>query len=150
VGKHEDRGWHEMHAVEMRGYTETMVAMTLGEGEAIEIDPTRAQIWRIEVTGTTGTISVSTEAFPTPTNPRKDAPERMRTWSCVLLVSVAAGAVFPSVVGVKWSEGRTEPDVTMPDGSVPDEDGWPGRYYFTFLHDPVAGDVLGFEGGARF
>lgn len=150
-GGHEDRGWHELNAVEHRAYVETLVSLGLADGESLTLDPTRAQIWRVAVSGA-GIITVAIPEFPTASNTRQDAPERKRSWSCVLIVDVAEGATFPSINGVKWSEGRTAPDVTRPDGTVPTEEegGWKGRYVFTFVHDPVAEEVLGFEGGSRF
>ncbi len=147
VGRHEDRGWHELHAVEHRAYTETLVALSLGDGETLTLDPTRAQVWRVAVSGTT-TIAVPNPSFPAAATPRQDAPERMRTWSCVLIVSVTSGGTFPAITGAKWSEGRSTPDLTLADGSEPEDYG--GRYAFTFVHDPLSGDVLGMEAGVRF
>lgn len=148
VGRHEDHGWHELHAVEHRAYTETLVALSLASGESLTIDPTRAQVWRVAVTGA-ATIFVSTNVeFPEAATPRQDAPERKRTWSWVLIVSVPAGAPFPTIAGAKWSEGRVVPEVRLADGTDPEN--WAGRYVFTFVHDPLANDILGFEGGARF
>jgi hypothetical protein len=146
-GRHEDRGWNEMHAVEMRGYTETLVALSLADGETLTLDPTRAQVWRVAVSGAT-TIIVPSADFPEPAVARQDAPERLRTWSCVLIVSVPSGEAFPTISGVRWSEGRGTPDLTLADGTEPEDYG--GRYTFTFVHDPVSGDVLGMESGARF
>lgn len=147
VSRHEDRGWHELHAVEMRGYTETMVALSLTNGDTLTIDPTRAQIWRVAVSGTT-TIAVPNPQFPVPATLRQDAPERMRTWSCVLIVSVPSGGTPPIINGAKWSEGSTSPYLKLSDDSDPAD--WGGRYVFTFIADPVSGDVIGFEGGSRF
>jgi len=147
VRRHEDHGWHELHAVEHRAYTETLVAVTLGEGEGLVIDPTAAQIWRVAVEGA-ATITIPNAEFPQPRAVRTDSPERMRSWSCVLIVSVGEDAPFPVIEGAKWEEGRAAPDVLPPDGSTPDS--WQGRYVFTFVHDPVSDDVLGFEGGSRF
>lgn len=143
---HEDRGWHELHAVEMRGYTETLVAVTLAPGDTLTLDPTRAQVWRVAVTGA-ATIVVPNPSFPEPAVGRQDAPERMRTWSCVLIVSVPSGGVFPTISGATWSEGRSTPDVKLVDGEEPSDFG--GRYAFTFVADPVSGDVMGLEAGVR-
>lgn len=145
--RHEDRGWHEMHAVEMRGYTETLVALSLADSETLTIDPTRAQIWRVAVSGST-TIVIPNAEFPEPAVVRQDAPERMRTWSCVLIVSVPSGGILPTISGAKWSEGQSAPQVKLADGTDPED--WGGRYAFTFVFDPVSNDVLGFEGGSRF
>lgn len=146
VARHEDRGWHELHAVEMRGYTETLVAVTLGPDETLTLDPTRAQVWRVAVTGA-ATIVVPKPEFPEPSVLRQDAPERMRTWSCVLIVSVPSGGIFPTITGAKWSEGGTAPNVLLSDGEEPEDYG--GRYIFTFVYDPVDGDVIGIESGVR-
>lgn len=147
VSRHEDHGWNELHAVEMRGYTETLVALTLAPGDTLTLDPTRAQVWRVAVTGS-ATIVIPNPSFPEPAVARQDAPERMRLWSVVLIVEVPAGGTFPAITGAKWSEGRTAPYVDRADGEEPEN--WGGRYTFTFMHDPINGDVLGFEGGIRF
>lgn len=147
VSRHEDHGWHELHAVEHRAYTETMVSLSLAPGETLILDPTRAQVWRVSVTGA-ATISVPVPEFPEPAVVRQDAPERGRTWSCVLFVEVASGGVLPAITGVSWAEGAAGPDFLLADGEEPED--WAGRYVITLVHDPVAGDVLGFEGGARF
>jgi hypothetical protein len=146
-GRHEDRGWHEMHAVEMRGYTETLVALSLADGETLTLDPTRAQVWRVAVSGST-TIVVPNPSFPEPAVVRQDAPERMRTWSCVLVVSVPPGGSPPTISGAKWAEGTTSPYLKLADGADPED--WGGRYAFTLVHDPVSNDVMGFVAGARF
>ena len=147
VQRHEDHGWHEVHAVEMRGYTETLVSVSLAPGETLLLDPTRAQVWRVSVSGS-ATIPVPVPEWPEPAVVRQDAPERCRTCSCVLVVEVASGGAFPTITGVAWAEGAATPDILLADGEEPDD--WGGRYVFTLLHDPVVGDVLGFEGGSRF
>lgn len=147
VGRHEDHGWHEMQAVEHRAYTETLVALSLAAGDTLTIDPTRAQVWRVAVAGA-ATIAIPNPSFPEAATARQDAPERKRSWSCVLIVSVPSGVAFPTITGAKWAEGRTAPDLTLPNGSTPAS--YAGRYVFTFVADPVSGDVLGFEGGSRF
>jgi len=147
AGRHEDHGWHEQNATEFRAYTETLVALSLADGETLTIDPTRAQIWRVSVSGAT-TIVIPNPSFPEPAVARQDAPERMRTWSCVLIVSVPSDGTFPVISGARWAEGKTSPNIKLADGTDPDN--WGGRYVFTFVHDPVLGSVLGFEGGSRF
>lgn len=147
VHRHEDRGWHELQAVEHRAYAETLVSVSLAGGDTLTIDPSLAQVWRVQASGG-ATIHVPAGELPLPSVPRQDAPERMRLWSVVLIVEVPAGGTFPAITGAKWSEGRTAPYVDRADGEEPEN--WGGRYTFTFMHDPINGDVLGFEGGIRF
>ncbi|MBB4102405.1 hypothetical protein [Allorhizobium borbori] len=146
-GAHKSNGWHELTDVEIRAYTETMVVLNVPDGGSVALDPTRCQIWRVSVAGQT-TIILPMPEFPTAATPRQDAPERMRTWSCVLMLSVPSGGSIPSFQGVSWSEKATIPDTLNPDGSQPVNYG--GLYVFTFLFDPVSNVVLGFEGGMRF
>lgn len=145
-GAHKSNGWHELTDVEVRAYTETMAAVNLAAGGTLTLDPVRCQIWRVAVTGAT-TIVIPKPTFPSPVNPRQDAPERKRTWSCVLIVSVPSGGSFPTITGAKWSEKASTPNVKNPDGSMPVD--MSGRYVFTFVYDPIADEVLGFEGGLR-
>ncbi len=147
VARHEDRGWHELHAVEHRAYTETLVSVTLGSGDTLTLDPTRAQVWRVTAPGD-ATVVVPSAAFPDPATPRQDSPERMRTWSCVLILEVPAGSAFPSITGARWAEGNEHPYVLLGDGDEPEDYG--GVYVYTFVHDPISGHVLGMESGARF
>jgi len=156
IHRHEERGWHELHAVEMRGYTETLVDVELGNGETLLLDPRVAQIWRVTVNGSAAkTIQLpdlddEEWVFPEPETARQDDPARKRTWSCVLMIdykqTTAAG--FPDIVGARWSEGRTEPYLLMPDGEEPSS--YAGVYMFTFVADPVAQRVFGLESGSRF
>lgn len=148
VHRHEDRGWHELHAVEHRAYMETVVAVTVADGETLVLDPTRAQVWRVAVTGAATISLVPAPEFPEAATPRQDAPERMRTWSLVLLLEVPPGGDLPAFTGVKWPGGTAAPQLT--DDGLPPSGGWGGRYTFTLVHDPVAGDVLGHPGGIRF
>jgi len=147
AGSHKSNAWHEMTDVEFRAYTETMVAITIPVGGSYTLDPTRAQVWRVHVAGA-ATIVIPNPTFPVPVTVRQDAPERTKTWSCVLVVNVPTGAPFPTISGAKWSEKASVPNVKNPDGTTPVD--FSGRYAFTFVHDPIAGDVLGFEGGLRF
>lgn len=143
---HKSNGWHELTDVEHRAYTETAVILSLNADETLTIDPTRCQVWRVAVNGAT-TIIVPAPSFPEPAIARLDAPERSRIWSCVLLLQVPSGGVFPSIEGAKWSDGATTPYVKKPDGTDPSD--WGGRYTFTFVFDPAMGDVIGHEGAVR-
>lgn len=144
---HKDNTWHELTNVEHRAFTETSLALTLAAGQTLKLDPTRVQIYYVDITGP-ATIDVGPVAFPEPEVPRQDAPERRRTYSSVLRLSIPSGGSFPTIIGAVWSEGRAGPNLTLPDGTEPEDFG--GRYTFTFLFDPVIGDILGHEGGLRF
>ncbi len=146
-GAHKTMGWHELSDVEVRAYTETLVALTLMNGEAVTIDPTRCQLWRLSVSGET-TVVVPRAVFPAPATERRDAPERRRTWSCVVIVSVPSGGKMPTFSGPKWAEGSTQPNIKSADGTTPANLG--GVYVFTFMYDPIYNEVLGFESGSRF
>lgn len=146
-GAHKSNGWYELTDVEMRAYTETMAAVTVVGGQTLTIDPTRVQVYRIEVSGAT-TIMVPKPSFPVPMNARQDAPARHRTWSCVVMIFVPLGGTFPTITGAKWAEGQTTPNIKTPTGEDPTDYG--GTYVFTFVYDPVANQVYGFESGARF
>lgn len=147
VRRHEDHGWHEMHAVEHRAYTETMVAVELTAGQSLTLDPTRAQVWRVLANGNGITISVPMPEFPAPDTVRQDGPERLRTWSCVLIVEVPDAYTLPSIVGANWSEHQDSPNVS--DGSGLQQESFGGVYMFTFMFDPVGERVLGAVGGMR-
>lgn len=41
---HKSMGWHELTDVEVRAYTETVVALTLTTGQSITIDATAVQV----------------------------------------------------------------------------------------------------------
>lgn len=144
---HKSLEWHELTAVEHRAYMETMVSLSLTDGQSLTLDPTRVQVYRVEVSGAT-TISIPKPTFPEPATPRQDAPERRRTWSCVLMVFVPLGGTFPTIAGAKWAEGQTAPNIKTPTGEDPTDYG--GTYVFTFVYDPIANQVYGFESGARF
>lgn len=146
-GAHKSNGWHELTDVEIRAYTETIVALTVAGGQTLTIDPTRVQVWRVAVTGNGATIIIPKPTFPSPSTARKDATERRRTWSCVLIVAVSPGIDFPTVQGALWSEKSAFPNIKNPDGSDPTDYG--GVYAFTFLFDPLTNLIYGFEGGLR-
>lgn len=145
---HKSLGWHELTDVEVRAYTETMVALIIGAGETLTVDPTRCQIWRVMVNGAGSTIVIPKPEFPTAATPRQDAPERRRTWSCVLIVNAVTSDSFPTISGALWGEKLAHPDISNPDGSDPVDRS--GTYVFSFLYDPVSDVVYGFEGGLRF
>ncbi|OCP07992.1 MULTISPECIES: hypothetical protein [unclassified Ensifer] len=143
---HKSNGWHELTDVEHRAYTETAVNLTLNAGDVLTLDPTRCQNWRVSVNGAT-TIIMPAPSFPEPAVARIDAPERSRLWSCVLIVDVPSGGTFPTIQGAKWSEKAAAPNVKKADGTDPED--WGGRYSFTFVLDPLLGDVIGHEGAVR-
>ena len=146
-GAHKSLGWHELTDVEHRAYTETLASFVLTDGQSVTLDPIRVQVYRIEVSGAT-TITVPKPSFPVPANARQDDPARHRTWSCVLMVFVPIGGTVPTITGAKWAEGQTTPNIKTPIGEDPDDYG--GTYVFTFVYDPIANQVYGFESGARF
>lgn len=94
------------------------------------------------------TVNVVKPTFPTPATPRQDAPERMKTWSTVLIISVPSGGTFPTITGVKWPEASPSPNLLRADGSEPTNYG--GVYVMTLMFDPIYNEVLGFEAGCRF
>ncbi|MQV12194.1 hypothetical protein GHL01_00345 [Sinorhizobium meliloti] len=144
---HKSMGWHELTDVEVRAYTETMVNLELSNGESLTLDPTRVQVTRVEVSGET-TIIVPKPEFPAAATPRQDSANRHRTWSCVLIVFVPLGGEFPTISGVKFAEGQTAPNLKKPDGT--DSADYAGTYVMTFVFDPIAHQVYGFESGMRF